>query len=51
MRNKSSTREFYISQLGFEVFGSTDFEGYLMMQKDDIQIHFFEFKELNPKEN
>lgn len=21
------------------------------MQKDNIQIHFFEFKELNPKEN
>jgi hypothetical protein len=28
-----------------------DFDGYLMMGKDQIQIHFFEFKELDPKEN
>lgn len=51
MRNKAVTRDFYINQLGFEEFGSADFDGYLMVQKDNIQIHFFEFKELNPKEN
>lgn len=51
MRNKSITREFYLNQLGFLEFGSADFEGYLMVQKDKIQIHFFQFKELNPKEN
>ncbi len=51
MRNKNVTREFYINKLGFKEYGSTDFEGYLMMEKDQIQIHFFEFKELNPKEN
>ena len=28
-----------------------DYEGYLMVEKDNIQIHFFEFKELDPKEN
>ncbi|MEZ5059810.1 MAG: VOC family protein [Saprospiraceae bacterium] len=33
------------------MFGNADYDGYLMMQKDKIQIHFFEFKELNPKEN
>ena len=32
-------------------FGNADFDGYLMLQKDKIQIHFFEFKELNPMEN
>ena len=51
MRNKAITREFYCNQLGFEVFGSADFEGYLMVQKDQIQLHFFEFSNLNPLEN
>jgi catechol 2,3-dioxygenase-like lactoylglutathione lyase family enzyme len=51
MRNKAITRDFYINKLGFEEFGSVDFQGYLMVKKDNIQIHFFEFKELDPKEN
>jgi catechol 2,3-dioxygenase-like lactoylglutathione lyase family enzyme len=51
MRNKSITRDFYLNKLGFEEFGSADYEGYLMLQKDNIQIHFFEYKELNPFEN
>jgi hypothetical protein len=51
MRDKTVTRDFYISKLGFEEFGSEDFEGYLMLQKDHIQIHFFEFAALDPKEN
>jgi hypothetical protein len=50
MRDKSATKEFYIDKLGFQQFGN-DYEGYLMLQKDNIQIHFFEFKELDPKEN
>jgi hypothetical protein len=37
--------------LGFKEFGSADFDGYLMVEKERIQIHFFEFKELEPKEN
>ena len=51
MRDKNKTRDFYINKLGFGIFGSADYEGYLMLQKDNIQIHFFEFKELDPKEN
>jgi hypothetical protein len=51
MRDKRVTREFYLNQLGFKEFGSADFDGYLMMEKERIQIHFFEFKELEPKEN
>ena len=51
MRNKTVTRDFYINKLGFKEFGNEDYDGYLMVQKDNIQIHFFEFKELNPKEN
>lgn len=51
MRNKRITRDFYVHQLGFAAFGSTDFEGYLMLERDSVQLHFFEFKTLNPKEN
>jgi hypothetical protein len=51
MRNKIATKDFYINKLGFTNIGSSDFEGYLMLQKDAIEIHFFEFKTLNPKEN
>lgn len=51
MRDKNVTREYYTNALGFKVFGSADYDGYLMMEKDQIQIHFFEFKGLDPKEN
>lgn len=51
MRNKAITRSFYIEQLGFEDIGSSDFEAYLILKKDAIEIHFFEFKTLDPKEN
>jgi len=51
MRDKAVTRDFYLNKLGFKEFGSADYDDYLMMQKDNIQIHFFEFKELDPKEN
>ncbi len=49
MRNKSVTREYYVDRLGFKEIGN--YEGYLMLQKDKIEIHFFKFKELDPKEN
>lgn len=51
MRNKKVTKEYYINKLGFSEFGEVDYEGYLMLEKDQIQIHFFEFKEIDPKEN
>ena len=51
MRDKHATRAFYTSRLGFKEFGSADFEGYLMMERDQIQIHFFEFKDLDPAVN
>ena len=51
MRNKTITKDFYINKLGFKNIGSSDFQGYLMIQKDNIEIHFFEFKDLDPKEN
>jgi hypothetical protein len=51
MRNKSVTRDFYLNKLDFQEFGSADYDGYLMVQRDSVQIHFFEFKELDIKEN
>ncbi len=51
MRNKAITKDYYINQLGFKNIGAADYDGYLMVQKDNIQIHFFEFAALDPKEN
>jgi catechol 2,3-dioxygenase-like lactoylglutathione lyase family enzyme len=51
MRDKTATRDFYMNKLGFQALGDIDYDGYLMMQKDGIEIHFFEFKSLDPKEN
>lgn len=51
MRDKSVTKDYYLNKLGFKEFGSADYDGYFMVEKDNIQIHFFEFKELDPKEN
>ena len=51
MRNKAITKDYYLNKLGFQLYGSQYFEGYLMVSKDAIQLHFFEFKELNPNEN
>lgn len=50
MRDKQATRDFYITKLGFIQFGG-DYPDYLMVEKDSIQVHFFLFKELDPKEN
>jgi catechol 2,3-dioxygenase-like lactoylglutathione lyase family enzyme len=51
MRDKDITKDFYINQLGFRNVGTSDFDDYLMLEKDHIQIHFFEFKELDPQTN
>lgn len=49
MRDKVLTREYYVNQLGFTVVG--DYDNYLILVKDSLEIHFFEYKELDPKEN
>jgi catechol 2,3-dioxygenase-like lactoylglutathione lyase family enzyme len=51
MRNKKVSRDYYVDQLGFKEFGLADYDGYLMVEKDAIQLHFFEFATLDPKEN
>jgi hypothetical protein len=51
MRNKEVTKVFYLNGLGFQEFGQADYDGYLMVEKDAVQIHFFEFCRLDPKKN
>lgn len=51
MRNKELTKNYYVHQLGFKNVGQADYDGYLMLQKDDIEIHFFQFKNLQPENN
>lgn len=49
MRSKALTKDFYLNKLGFKVIA--DYDGYLIIEKDHIEIHFFEFIELDPKTN
>jgi hypothetical protein len=51
MRDKAVTKDYYVNKLGFQLFGDNDFDGYLMVQKDNVQIHFFEFKNLDIEAN
>ncbi len=51
MRDKAVTKDYYLNKLGFHLFGDNDYDGYLMVHRDKVQIHFFEFKELDPNEN
>lgn len=51
MRDKAATRDYYLNKLGFKEFGIANHEDYLMVEKDNLQIHFFKFTELDPKEN
>ena len=49
MRDKAATKDFYLNKLGFKEIN--DYGDYLLLKKDGIEIHFFEFKDLDPKEN
>lgn len=49
MRDKILTKNFYVNQLNFKVLG--EFDDYLIVGKDKIEIHFFGFKTLDPKKN
>jgi hypothetical protein len=51
MRDRAITHNYYVNKLGFKYIGSNDFEQYLIVERDNLQIHFFEFKTLDPKEN
>jgi hypothetical protein len=49
MRDINLTKNYYLNQLRFEEFG--DYGDYLIVGKDKIEIHFFQFNGLNPNEN
>lgn len=51
MRIKKITLSYSREALGFSVFGGLDYEEYLMLEKDNVQLHFFLFPDLNPLEN
>lgn len=51
MRSKNATKDFYLNKLGFLTFGNADHADYLMVERDSVQIHFFEFKDIDPTEN
>ena len=51
MRDIAVTRTYYIDKLGFHPVGNTEYPDYLMVEKEHIQLHFFLFRELDPKEN
>ncbi|MBI1184668.1 VOC family protein [bacterium] len=51
MRHKLETRRYYTEQLGFKDIGKQDYPGYLILKKDQIELHFFEHNTLNVLEN
>jgi catechol 2,3-dioxygenase-like lactoylglutathione lyase family enzyme len=51
MRNKAITTAYYVDALGFTNIGETEYDNYLMVQKDGIEIHFFAFETLDPTTN
>lgn len=51
MRNKAITKAYYTQQLRFDDVSAQDYEGYLIIKRDQVEIHFFEFKELDTLKN
>ena len=51
MRVKTVTKDFYIQQLGFQEIGFANFESYMILKKDEAELHFFIFLDLIPEEN
>ncbi|PSK89803.1 bleomycin resistance protein [Taibaiella chishuiensis] len=51
MRDKAATLAFYRDRLGFNEVGPNSYEGYLMLEREGVQLHFFGFKALDPAEN
>jgi len=49
MRNTEVTKEYYQTKLGFKLSGS--YPDYLILNRDNIEIHFFKFADLQPEKN
>lgn len=50
MRDKAVTRDFYVRRLGFTSLND-NFPDYLMLRKDNVEIHFFRYTGLDPLHN
>jgi uncharacterized glyoxalase superfamily protein PhnB len=51
MRDKTKTLDYYRGQLGFKILGNADYEDYLMLRRDEVEIHFFLYPDLRPEDN
>lgn len=51
MRDYRTTLTFYVGQLGFTQPGDQHSGDYLILKKDNIELHFFLFPGLDPFEN
>lgn len=49
MRDAAATRTYYVGQLGFRV--AADYGDYLLMARDEVELHFFLFRGLDPLTN
>lgn len=49
MRDKDVTRMYYTKQLDFTMMG--EYEEYLIVERDGLQLHFFLFAALDPMTN
>ena len=49
MRDPAATRAYYTTQLGFSV--AADYGDYLILVRDQVELHFFAFADLDPQEN
>lgn len=51
MRDKTITRNYYCSLLGFADLGIHDYPDYLLLGRDNIELHFFMAPDLDPTQN
>jgi|SRR5690606_24395747 len=51
MRDKATTRAYYVGQLGFTDIGAADYPDYLMVRRDAVELHFFLHRDLDPNTN
>jgi catechol 2,3-dioxygenase-like lactoylglutathione lyase family enzyme len=49
MRNQSATKKYYLEQLGFSLIN--EYPGYLLVEKDNAELHFFIHNTLVPEDN
>jgi catechol 2,3-dioxygenase-like lactoylglutathione lyase family enzyme len=51
MRDRARTLAFYVDQLGFTDRGLEPFDHYLMVGRDEVELHFFLHQDLDPLKN